>query len=154
MKWIVLVTVLAAGCGSKAPPPPPPSAEGGGPRAIVPGMPDAPWTLAYADGSANSYKIWSDADGAAFEYDPITPAESSTGMYSGGDPRAGRVDATTLASIWQQVRDLEANTAEHSPDRNKGTGSFSITEPSGQRAFIVNRTPALLAFDELLAGLK
>jgi hypothetical protein len=154
MKWIILIAAVALGCGSKSAPPTPPHAEGGGPRAIVAGMPDTPWTLDYADGSANRYRIWSDGDGASFEYDPVTPAESSTGMYSGGDPRAGKVDATTLASIWQQVRDLEANTAQHTAERGKGTGAFTITDPSGERAFIVDRTPQLVAFDDLLAGMK
>jgi hypothetical protein len=37
----------------------------------------------YADGSANVYIIKADS----LEYIPVTPEESATGMYSGGEPK-------------------------------------------------------------------
>jgi hypothetical protein len=113
-------------------------------------IPPAPWSIEYRDGSANAYSF---SDSGAFRYRPITPAESSTGMYSGGDPRAGQLDDTTLTALWQRVRELEANTAIHGPDRNKGTGAFAITEAGPARSFIVERGPELLAFDAFLAKL-
>jgi hypothetical protein len=40
-------------------------------------------TYQYADGSANVYRIKPDS----LEYIPVKPEESSTGMYSGGEPK-------------------------------------------------------------------
>ena len=115
--------------------------------------PSGTWSLRYSDGSANAYRIDGDGDGATFDYDPVTPERSSTGMYSGGDPRKGRLDAARVAQLWAQVRALEAKTALHVEDRAKGTGVFAITEAGATRTFIIARGPELLAFDELVAAL-
>jgi hypothetical protein len=116
--------------------------------------PTPPWTLHYFDGSANGYAIESDADGASFEYTPITPAQSSTGMYSGGPPRAGRLDARAIATLWQHVADFEADPSQHVADRMKGTGAFTLKDLTGVRSFIIARTPKLLAFDAFLGSLR
>ncbi len=110
--------------------------------------------LVFRDGSANAYRFHADGDGARFEYVPITPERSSTGMYSGGDPRAGRIDAAQLAALWQHVSALEANTALHVADRGKGTGLFEITTADGSRSFIIVRGTELLAFDAVVAALR
>lgn len=111
------------------------------------------WSIAYADGAANTYHFRPDEDGALFAYDPVTPERSSTGMYSGGDPRSGHLDPAELAELWQHVRALEANRALHGEDRNKGTGSFRVVEGSATRSFIINRGPELAAFDSFVASL-
>jgi hypothetical protein len=113
-------------------------------------IPAGQWSVVYADGSANQYVIEGSADGASFVYDPVTPEQSSTGTYSGGDPRSGPLDRVRVAELWRQVRAFEADTEQHAPDRNKGTGAFSIRDANGKRSFIVERTPALLAFDTYL----
>jgi hypothetical protein len=110
--------------------------------------------LIYRDGSANAYSFTPDGDGVRFEYDPITPERSSTGMYSGGDPRAGRLDAEQLALLWGQVRALEENTALHVTDRGKGTGLFLIKSAGGERSFIIVRGAELLAFDAFVGALR
>lgn len=109
------------------------------------------WTLDYADGSANAYHFHAEGDGARFEYVPVTPERSSTGMYSGGPPRAGVLDAAATATLWRHVRELEAATTLHVEERGKGTGLFHVDEGSGERRFVVRRGPELLRFDELLA---
>ncbi len=108
------------------------------------------WWLDYADGSANAYHVSGDG---RFEYVPVTPERSSTGMYSGGDPRQLQLDAQTLAELRERVRALEANAALHVEDRGKGTGAFAVRDEAGERSFIIRRGPELLAFDELIAGL-
>lgn len=114
--------------------------------------PAGPWAIAYADGSANAYHLASDGAGATFEYRPVTAAQSSTGQYSGGEPRRGKLDAAQVAELWRQLAALEANPKLHTTDRMKGTGAFQVTDAAGTRAFIIRRGPALLAFDELLAA--
>jgi hypothetical protein len=116
---------------------------------------ETPWTLNYADGAANAYRFsQSEAGGAvSFEYVPVTPAQSSTGTYSGGEPRSAELSADDprIAALWRRVEALEADTASHGPDRNKGTGAFSIKTPAGERAFIVEQGAVL---DEIHAFMK
>lgn len=88
-----------------------------------------------------------------FVYDPIRPEQSSTGTYSGGDPRSGRLDAATVAELWRRVDALAANTAIHQADRNKGTGMFDLQGGTGPRAFIVEMGADIRAFDEFLRTL-
>jgi hypothetical protein len=111
------------------------------------------WHIEYADGSANVYRFREDTDGVQFEYDPMTRERSSTGMYSGGDPRAGRLDETKVASLWHHVRALEANRTLHVEDRGKGTGAFHVVEAAATRSFIIVRGPELAAFDAFVAAL-
>jgi hypothetical protein len=108
-------------------------------------------SISYSDGSANAYRFWGDG---RFEYDPVTPKRSSTGMYSGGDPRAGTLDAGQIAELWQRVQALAANTTLHVEDRAKGTGSFHIVDETGTRSFIVERGPDLAAWDVWAGALR
>lgn len=113
-----------------------------------------PWTVAYHDGSANEYQIESDGDGARFKYVPVTPERSSTGQYSGGPPRAGRLDARGVESLWTHIREFESDVSLHSDQRMKGTGAFELTDATGTRKFIIHMGPRLGAFDAFLAALR
>ena len=76
----------------------------------------------YADGSANLYIISSDS----LEYDPITPEESSTGIYSGGEPKTVSISTEQFKSISQLFDKALANKAVHIEDRMKTSGAISI----------------------------
>lgn len=104
-------------------------------------MPAPPWTLVYADGSADLYRFEATADEVAFVYEPITPAQSSTGMYSGGDPVQERLagDDPRLAALWQHVAALEADRAHHAAERCKGDGAVTVTVAGATRRFLVVR---------------
>lgn len=78
----------------------------------------------YADGSANRYIITSDS----LEYDPVTPAESSTGTYSGGEPKTVSISKQQFESIGQLFDKAVANKAVHIEDRMKTSGAISIVE--------------------------
>ena len=108
-----------------------------------------PWLIIYSDGAGNKYEI---RDGR-LSYDPVTPERSSTGTYSGGDPRTAQLDEAQGAELRERVRVLEGETALHGPDRNKGTGAFHVEDEDGKRSFIVERVPALLAFDAHMKAL-
>ncbi|MEO8700797.1 MAG: hypothetical protein ABI867_12180 [Kofleriaceae bacterium] len=106
------------------------------------------WSIAYADGAANAYRIWQAGDGdAQFEYIPVTPERSSTGHYSGGPPRAGTLTAAQVTELWRQLAELERE--PRADERCKGDGAFRIDD----RSFLVARGPLLLAFDGWLAKL-
>ncbi len=114
--------------------------------------PDPPWTLTYADGSGNVYGFEADGAGVRFTYEPVTPARSSTGTYSGGEPVDERLaaDDPRVATLWRHARALEADTAQHASERNKGDGAFTVTEDDRRRRFLVVRaaTRSLEAFLE------
>jgi len=111
------------------------------------------WSISYSDGSANGYRFEGERDGATFEYIPVRPEQSSTGMYSGGEPRAGRLAAPAVEALRGRVTALEANAALHVADRMKGTGRFAVDDGGGVRTFIIRRGPELSAFDAFVASL-
>lgn len=78
----------------------------------------------YADGSANRYIITPNT----LEYDPVTPEESSTGTYSGGDPKTVSISAEQFTSIGQLIDKAVANKAVHIEDRMKTSGAISIAK--------------------------
>ena len=78
----------------------------------------------YADGSANRYIITSDT----LKYDPVRPEESSTGTYSGGDPKVVSISPEQFESIGQLFDKAFANKAVHIEDRIKTSGAISIVK--------------------------
>lgn len=116
-------------------------------------VPPAPWRLTYADGSANVYRWWQDEPGGAvhFVYQPVKPEESSTGLYSGGPPRAEQLAAgdPRVEELWTTALALQADTARHAARRDKGTGAFTLTR-GGEERFIVQRGESLEALSPLL----
>src|SRR5687768_1138821 len=76
----------------------------------------------YADGSANRYIITSNT----LEYDPIKPEESSTGMYSGGDPKTVSISAGQFDSIRHVFENAVSNRAVHIENRIKTSGAIDI----------------------------
>ena len=115
--------------------------------------PDPPWSFSYHDGNGNAYHLRDAGSGAMFEYLPVRPEHSSTGRYSGGEPRSGPIDASTAAALWAQIATLEADTALHITERGKDTGAFSFRDATGDRGFTIKRSFPLAAFDALIARL-
>ncbi len=144
----VVLVALAAGCSEPATEPAPTAKSKGG-TVPAPTARATPWSVSYADGSGNGFRFWQDtADGAArFEYSPVTPALSSSGTYSGGDPQTGDLDAAQALELWQRFETLEADTAQHTTKRTMGSGTFRVTTPAGERSFMLDRGEALSDFD-------
>jgi hypothetical protein len=116
----------------------------------------APWNrIDIADGSSNDFQFRREASGRVqFVYVPITRAQSSSGMYDGGPPRKEELaaDEARLIELWSLLQKLEADTAKHQPDRNKGTGAISWDGANGKHEFIVEMNAPQL--NELWALLK
>ncbi len=118
---------------------------------------DVPWSVIYHDGSANGFRFWKDssAESARFEYSPVKPEESSTGRYSGGEERKGKMKDGSALQLWRWIRRLESDTSLHTKARNKGTGAFVVKESSGdQRDFIIEDGPLLREFNQFLARFR
>ena len=87
------------------------------------------------------------------EQPPVTPERSSTGAYSGGEPRSGTLDAKDEKELWRRVKALEADEASHAEERAKGTGAFRVTEAGATREFKVDAGKPLRSFDAFLKKL-
>jgi hypothetical protein len=156
---IAWLFALLLACGPSHPtasPPAAPAPDQPSPEQPMTAVRPTPWTLVYADGSANVYTFKQPAAGAdvVFEYDPVRPEESSTGMYSGGEPRTASIPAADprVAELWNRVEKLEATTTLHQPDRGKGTGAFALTTPAGTRQFIIAMGAELSDFHAFAAA--
>ncbi len=116
--------------------------------------PSPPWSLVYADGSANVHRLDADDDGVTYRYEPVTPPRSSTGHYSGGAPRHERlaVDDPRVHALWRAVEALERDHAHHAAARAKGDGALTMTVAGHTRSALVVRA-ALGELEAVLAGL-
>jgi hypothetical protein len=134
--------------------PPAESSEPETPPPTLSDVPDAPWRVSYHDGSGNAFHFEQTQASVSYTYTPVTPERSSTGMYSGGEPRAGTLVEEQVAGLWKRLLQLDAETAAHTEERGKGTGAFLLVTPAGERSFIVERGESLAAFDQFLLELK
>lgn len=119
-------------------------------------VPRGPWTLEFADGSGNLHRLARPHPAAdiILDYTPVTPATSSSGLYSGGLPRHARLaaDDPRLDELWCRSRELVDAAAPATP-RAMGTTALTIATATGTVAGVVGRSPALDAIAELLASL-
>ncbi len=119
---------------------------------------ETPWSIEYGDGAANEYRFSQASPGAEvrFRYDPVTPAMSSSGEYSGGDPVEASLPAgdARLADLWREVDRLAADRSLHAPSRMMGTGVLTITVGETTREVIIQSGADLDAFDALVSGFR
>jgi hypothetical protein len=57
-------------------------------------------------------------------YEPVTPAQSSSGMYSGGEPNRVALTGARHAAITALADRILADTASHLATRPKGCGTI------------------------------
>lgn len=104
--------------------------------------------LTYADGSANRYVISS----TQLNYIPVKPEESSTGMYSGGEPATVTINAQQYAALKTLFEKALAQTDQQITDRIKTSGLVAIQNGTERREAILK--PGSPIFIELEAELK
>ena len=114
------------------------------------------FTLDYADGSANQYRVVCGGADAEITYTPVTPLQSSSGSYSGGAPWRARLAAGDgrLVALLGQVTALQRDVALHAAARSKGSGACTLTTAAGTQSFLVAPGAALRALDAALAALR
>lgn len=119
-------------------------------------VPKAPWVVTYYDGSANGYRFWKNSEGedAHFEYSPVQPRESATGMYGGGQSANGVLHPKQTEAVWQRILRFESDTKLQEAERKKGTGAFGVKAPNGDRKFIIKDGPALVAWNQFLSAFR
>jgi hypothetical protein len=114
---------------------------------------ETPWSITYHDGSGNRYRFWRDDD-ARFEYEPVTPEMSSSGTYSGGEPRAGELTVEQTRELWRRIKSLRAATALHTETRAMGTGAFVVVTDDGTDRFLIRGGAELREFDAAVAAFR
>jgi hypothetical protein len=80
--------------------------------------------LIYADGSANRYEI----SAIELRYIPVKPEESSTGMYSGGEPARIALNEEQYIQLKNLFEAAIAQTDQQIPDRIKTSGLVVVGE--------------------------
>jgi hypothetical protein len=86
----------------------------------------SPTHYEYSDGSANQYVITE----TTVEYVPVKPEESSTGMYSGGEPKLVSITKEQFESMTKLFETAFENTSAHMTERPKMSGL--ITSMTGK----------------------
>jgi len=118
-------------------------------------VPAPPWTIQLADGSGNLWRFSRPrADGAAtWSYVPVTPAESSSGVYSGGAPREGTLTDAQVQALWPLARAVDGDTAHHIEARRMGTHALSLGVGESRQTRLVDGGDALARFVAFLSSL-
>ena len=76
----------------------------------------------YIDGNGNVYAISS----TTIVYDPVTPEESSTGTYSGGEPYFASLEPKQFTDLEQTFQKAMADTNGQTTQRTMGTGTLMV----------------------------
>ena len=116
--------------------------------------PAGPWQIVVADGSGNRWTIDGDGPGARWRFAPVQPSESSSGVYSGGTPGEGDLDADTTAAVWTRVRGLLGDPSVQVVDRAMGTVMVHLEVGGRTRHAIVKRGPGDEVVSLLRAGMS
>jgi hypothetical protein len=101
----------------------------------------APWTITIADGSGNVTTFDASATGSVtWSYDPVTPAESSSGTYSGGTPASGELTTAQVQTLWSLARSAKGQPPERG--RAKGTLLLEVESSTDKRTLVISSADA------------
>lgn len=87
----------------------------------------------YADGSANMYVLTPDS----LEYIPVKPEESSTGFYSGGEPKRIALSPQQFRTVRAMFEAAKTKHEVHLPDRIKTSGMITTVNGSTRNSIIL-----------------
>lgn len=99
----------------------------------------------YVDGNGNLYSI----SNFSIMYDPITPKESSTGMYSGGDAYTIKIEQKHFDKMEMVFKKVIENKSDISETRSKGTGVL-IVFPSKRTYIFKMNSPSKKEIDDII----
>ena len=92
-----------------------------------------PETYSYADGSGNVYKISQDS----IEYIPVKKENSSSGIYSGGEPARKAISEEDFEKIRNELERLLDNKSLQIKDRVMGSGMITVSKGKKEKTVIV-----------------
>ncbi len=92
--------------------------------------------IIYADGSNNSYIITM-GEKNQLKYNPMTAKMSSSGSYSGGDPKSINISSDELAKIKDLILKAVKNKDAHIKNRMMTSGQISIYNKEKVESYIL-----------------
>jgi hypothetical protein len=103
----------------------------------------------YADGSANLYLLTP----THLRYLPVTPENSSTGMYSGGAPKTVSITESQFNQLKKLFDGALDNPAIHITDRIKTSGMISRMGSDTKQCIIKPHCAEMLQIETLLKSI-
>ena len=100
----------------------------------------------YADGSANLYLLTE----TSLEYLPVKPEDSSTGMYSGGDPKTVTVTPLEYNELKDLFDEALEKTSIHIQDRMKTSGMISMMGSTKKQCILKPHCKEMIEIEEAL----
>lgn len=88
----------------------------------------------YVDGNGNLYAI----SNSSIVYDPVTPEESSTGMYSGGEAYTAPLEQKQFDQIEATFKKVIEHKEDISETRSMGTGTLIVLPSKKTYIFKMN----------------
>lgn len=92
-----------------------------------------PTQYEYADGSGNRYILTT----SSLSYIPVKPEESSSGIYSGGEPKEILLKETQFNSIQALLLNAVSNRSIHMQERVKMSGLITIVHKEERKQYIL-----------------
>lgn len=105
-------------------------------------------TYQYADGSSNVYILKPDS----LEYIPVRPEESSTGFYSGGDPKKTVLSPEEFRHVSTLLEAARRKLEIHVSDRIKNSGQITTLSGTKKTRFVIK--PGCKEMTEIETELK
>ncbi|MBN2776747.1 MAG: hypothetical protein JXR36_03850 [Bacteroidales bacterium] len=111
---------------------------------------DSPVQIIYNDGSSNAHIISKDN----YKYSPVTPQESSSGTYSGGEQREVNINENLFNEIFIKALSIAENKTIHIESRMMGTGMLRIKYENSETQIYIDKCMELENFERFLNNLK
>ena len=111
--------------------------------------PVAKLTYIYLDGTANKYIIKQ----TSVEYIPVKPEQSSSGMYSGGNPWEVKIDDQQFARLHFVFQKAIFKNGMQKGQREKGTGML-IVEPDNVSYIFKMNSPYKKDIEDAILAVK
>jgi hypothetical protein len=105
-------------------------------------------TMVYTDQNNNTYTVTQNS----VTYDPITPMESSSGTYSGGDPWTKKIDQEVFYVIETWFNDIAKDKTQHLKQRIKPSIVLSVKKGKKKEKVLIVKPSK--EFDEYMKLLK
>lgn len=102
----------------------------------------------YSDGNSNQYIL----RGSTLSFNPVRPKESSSGTYSGGQPKTVTISSKQASDLKSLLEQAISNVEAHQPNRVKGTAAIIITRGGEERRCVLKRDSREIALvDAMIA---
>lgn len=109
---------------------------------------NTPASFDYADGNGNVYSI----RGLHLSYKPVSPEESSSGVYSGGEPREIDLTQVQVDSVLLTATKI-IRTASGNQPRVKGSAVVTLSAAGKMQCTLSPGSDEMRVMEEMLKGL-